>query len=232
MPPPTLRWLGQAQLLKIITVYGRQRRSREGAVRNSTKFQFRNNGLWSMLCRNRRTARGRFRSLAMQAFPRVSSSRGNPHPAGLRVLLPIGPARCFALLLGATLLYEERFRPASGRGGLPIGKRVGQRPLGYASRTHERQWSLGAAGAELAAAFTLRKAGVAELVDALDLGSSGESRGGSNPSARTTLFLQGFPGPCFLPHVGSERGPNGNPRRNRKPSCLMTPSHSRVSRAS
>src|SRR5215216_6673964 len=29
-------------------------------------------------------------------------------------------------------------------------------------------------------------AGVAELVDALDLGSSGESRGGSNPSARTT----------------------------------------------
>ena len=30
-------------------------------------------------------------------------------------------------------------------------------------------------------------AGVAELVDALDLGSSGESRGGSSPSARTTL---------------------------------------------
>jgi trigger factor len=29
-------------------------------------------------------------------------------------------------------------------------------------------------------------AGVAELVDALDLGSSGESRGGSSPSARTT----------------------------------------------
>src|SRR5262249_15049790 len=28
-------------------------------------------------------------------------------------------------------------------------------------------------------------AGVAELVDALDLGSSGESRGGSSPSART-----------------------------------------------
>ena len=28
-------------------------------------------------------------------------------------------------------------------------------------------------------------AGVAELVDALDLGSSGESRGGSDPSART-----------------------------------------------
>jgi hypothetical protein len=30
-------------------------------------------------------------------------------------------------------------------------------------------------------------AGVAELVDALDLGSSDESRGGSNPSARTML---------------------------------------------
>jgi hypothetical protein len=29
-------------------------------------------------------------------------------------------------------------------------------------------------------------AGVAELVDALDLGSSGASRGGSSPSARTT----------------------------------------------
>ena len=32
------------------------------------------------------------------------------------------------------------------------------------------------------------RAGVAELVDALDLGSSGESRGGSSPSARTTCF--------------------------------------------
>jgi hypothetical protein len=31
-----------------------------------------------------------------------------------------------------------------------------------------------------------KHAGVAELVDALDLGSSGESRGGSSPSARTT----------------------------------------------
>jgi hypothetical protein len=29
-------------------------------------------------------------------------------------------------------------------------------------------------------------AGVAELVDARDLGSRGESRGGSSPSARTT----------------------------------------------
>ena len=31
----------------------------------------------------------------------------------------------------------------------------------------------------------LHAAGVAELVDALDLGSSGENRGGSSPSART-----------------------------------------------
>ena len=30
-------------------------------------------------------------------------------------------------------------------------------------------------------------AGVAELVDALDLGSSDASRGGSNPSARTSI---------------------------------------------
>ena len=32
-------------------------------------------------------------------------------------------------------------------------------------------------------------AGVAELVDALDLGSSGENRGGSSPSARTNLSV-------------------------------------------
>ena len=32
-------------------------------------------------------------------------------------------------------------------------------------------------------------AGVAELVDALDLGSSGASRGGSNPSARTNIDI-------------------------------------------
>ncbi len=32
-------------------------------------------------------------------------------------------------------------------------------------------------------------AGVAELVDALDLGSSDESRVGSSPSARTILYL-------------------------------------------
>ena len=31
-------------------------------------------------------------------------------------------------------------------------------------------------------------AGVAELVDALDLGSSGETRGGSSPSARTIFY--------------------------------------------
>ena len=34
-------------------------------------------------------------------------------------------------------------------------------------------------------------AGVAELVDALDLGSSGASRGGSNPSARTSAEPSG-----------------------------------------
>src|SRR4051794_18784344 len=34
----------------------------------------------------------------------------------------------------------------------------------------------------------MRTAGVAELVDALDLGSSDESRGGSSPSARTKRF--------------------------------------------
>jgi hypothetical protein len=32
-------------------------------------------------------------------------------------------------------------------------------------------------------------AGVAELVDALDLGSSDENRGGSNPSARTNAAV-------------------------------------------
>ena len=32
-------------------------------------------------------------------------------------------------------------------------------------------------------------AGVAELVDALDLGSSDENRGGSNPSARTSAVV-------------------------------------------
>jgi hypothetical protein len=35
----------------------------------------------------------------------------------------------------------------------------------------------------------LHAAGVAELVDALDLGSSGENRGGSSPSARTNLSV-------------------------------------------
>jgi hypothetical protein len=36
-------------------------------------------------------------------------------------------------------------------------------------------------------------AGVAELVDAPDLGSGGESRGGSSPSARTTSFATANP---------------------------------------
>ncbi len=34
--------------------------------------------------------------------------------------------------------------------------------------------------------WVMPAAGVAELVDALDLGSSGASRGGSSPSARTS----------------------------------------------
>ena len=38
----------------------------------------------------------------------------------------------------------------------------------------------------------LSKAGVAELVDALDLGSSDESCGGSSPSARTKRSIQAF----------------------------------------
>jgi hypothetical protein len=51
-------------------------------------------------------------------------------------------------------------------------------------------------------------AGVAELVDALDLGSSDESRGGSSPSARTTR-------PHHLESVSSERGPG----RGRRGAC-------------
>jgi hypothetical protein len=39
-----------------------------------------------------------------------------------------------------------------------------------------------------------RVAGVAELVDAPDLGSGGENRGGSSPSARTKLDR------CAIPH--------------------------------
>jgi hypothetical protein len=42
------------------------------------------------------------------------------------------------------------------------------------------------AGAALTRAWRIGSAGVAELVDALVLGTSGESRGGSSPSARTT----------------------------------------------
>ena len=40
----------------------------------------------------------------------------------------------------------------------------------------------------MAADFDASLAGVAELVDALDLGSSDESCGGSSPSARTTVL--------------------------------------------
>src|SRR5207302_8299933 len=47
-------------------------------------------------------------------------------------------------------------------------------------------------------------AGVAELVDALDLGSSDESCGGSSPSARTKRFQRlptNLGEPCFLPGI-------------------------------
>src|SRR4030081_2386633 len=44
-------------------------------------------------------------------------------------------------------------------------------------------------------------AGVAELVDALDLGSSDESRGGSSPSARTKRF-QRLPDDCWRTYFG------------------------------
>ncbi len=37
--------------------------------------------------------------------------------------------------------------------------------------------------------LTLTRAGVVELVDTPDLGSGDESRGGSNPSARTSAHL-------------------------------------------
>jgi hypothetical protein len=45
---------------------------------------------------------------------------------------------------------------------------------------------------------------VAELVDALDLGSSDESCGGSSPSARTKRFQRlptNLGEPCFLPGI-------------------------------
>ena len=44
---------------------------------------------------------------------------------------------------------------------------------------------------------------MAELVDALDLGSSGESRGGSSPSARTTSIT--------LPRSSSQQARVGRP---------------------
>jgi hypothetical protein len=43
----------------------------------------------------------------------------------------------------------------------------------------------------IAAGLMLSEAGVAELVDALDLGSSDESCGGSSPSARTIWDFRG-----------------------------------------
>src|SRR5690242_10309553 len=73
-------------------------------------------------------------------------------------------------------------------------------------------------------AGTALLAGVAELVDARDLGSRDESRGGSSPSARTTpgrirrlnrpslgQLSQGAAGTSRL-HHGSHRNPFGRPQ--------------------
>ncbi len=52
---------------------------------------------------------------------------------------------------------------------------------------------------------------MAELVDALDLGSSAERRGGSSPSTRTILEMTNGLSPGFDPgaleHVGSSPTP-------------------------
>jgi hypothetical protein len=54
-------------------------------------------------------------------------------------------------------------------------------------------------------------AGVAELVDAPDLGSGDESRGGSSPSARTTSFANPHaPGPIDDRTIGNYRPSRGH----------------------
>ena len=57
------------------------------------------------------------------------------------------------------------------------------------SKPVTRPTSPGMAAFRHALPRVLHAAGVAELVDALDLGSSGENRGGSSPSARTNLSV-------------------------------------------
>lgn len=67
-------------------------------------------------------------------------------------------------------------------------------------------------------------AGVAELVDALDLGSSDESCGGSSPSARTKrstqAFARGLPKDLFLMGDAPLEEP-GLTNHRRKATCLL-----------
>jgi hypothetical protein len=65
----------------------------------------------------------------------------------------------------------------------------------FFSVAHARQADIERARSKAASSSRrLERAGVAELVDAPDLGSGDESRGGSNPSART-IFACGRPSP-------------------------------------
>ena len=68
------------------------------------------------------------------------------------------------------------------------------------SKPVTRPISLGVTGLQNIAPRGLHAAGVAELVDALDLGSSGENRGGSSPSARTR-FTSVTGGPVSYTHL-------------------------------
>ena len=59
-----------------------------------------------------------------------------------------------------------------------------------------------------APAAALHVAGVAELVDARDLESRDESRGGSSPSARTSRAVSPEPGPITRAvYFGPQNGP-------------------------
>ena len=74
---------------------------------------------------------------------------------------------------------------AVGASEIKNENRIGRRELGHFFDALFRHRDISRA-ARLQHAARSRRAGVAELVDALDLGSSDASRGGSNPSARTT----------------------------------------------
>src|SRR6185312_14098841 len=72
-------------------------------------------------------------------------------------------------------------------------------------------------------------AGVAELVDALDLGSSDESCGGSSPSARTILFARAAPeSACAVSSTlllaGARGGNQGAEKRPADPCSRICPS--------